>query len=415
MHTKSVQEQFDIISNGVVHLETAEELKAKLADSIKNDEPLRIKLGADPTAPDIHLGHTVPLMKLREFQDLGHVVIFIIGDFTGMVGDPSGRSQTRKMLSPEDIFDNALTYKEQIFKILLPELTEIRFNSEWFNDFDFRDVLQLTSRYNVARMLERDDFFKRYKEQKPITIMEFLYPLIQAYDSVATHTDIEIGGTDQYFNLLVGRTIMKEYGMPQQLVLTLPLLVGTDGVHKMSKSMGNYIGINDDPKDVFGKTMKLSDELMWDYYKLCTSMAPAEIDNLKAEIEQGRNPKEVKEQLACYLVETYYSKEHAEEERNRFKIQFGGRHSFDEIVDNIDVPVVELPAEALENGKMKLFHLVKAAGFKPSSKQSKTAVTDGSVSVNGERIRDIHYEVDIREEPIVQVGKLDIRKIKVRE
>ncbi|MFV0350120.1 MAG: tyrosine--tRNA ligase, partial [Halodesulfovibrio sp.] len=298
-----IDKQLEIIQRGCAELINVEELRKKL----QRGKPLRVKMGFDPTAPDLHLGHCVAIHKLRHFQELGHTVIFLIGDFTGMIGDPSGRSETRPPLTREDVLRNAETYKEQVFKILDPEKTEVRFNSEWMDKFDAADFIRLASRYTVARMLERDDFEKRYKSNTPISVHEFLYPLIQGYDSVALKADIELGGTDQKFNLLMGRHLQAQEGQESQCIMTMPILEGLDGVKKMSKSYGNYIGVNDEPADMFGKVMSVSDELMWRYYELISRKSLEEIAELKQGVESGTlHPKIAKEQLAMDIVGQYH-------------------------------------------------------------------------------------------------------------
>src|SRR5689334_12891538 len=297
-----VDEQIAYIKKGAAEIVKESELRAKLERSRASGKPLRVKAGFDPTAPDLHLGHTVLLQKLRAFQDLGHRVVFLIGDFTGMIGDPSGKSATRPPLSPEDVERNARTYQAQVFKVLDPALTEVRFNSEWMREMRADGLIKLAAKYTVARMLEREDFSKRYRSQQPIAIHEFLYPLVQGYDSVALQADVELGGTDQKFNLLVGRELQKHYGQQPQIVMTLPLLEGTDGVQKMSKSLGNYIGINEAPDVIFGKLMRISDELMWRYMTLLSFQDPRTIEKKKKEIAAGANPRDVKFDFAGEIV-----------------------------------------------------------------------------------------------------------------
>ena len=296
---KDFDKQWELITRGAVEILVPEDLERKLKNSISSNMPLRIKAGFDPTAPDLHLGHTVLIQKLRHFQELGHEVIFLIGDFTGMIGDPSGQSETRRPLTQEEVMDNAKTYKQQIFKLLDPEKTVIEFNTHWLGRMSAGELIRLSARYTVARMLERDDFQKRYHDQKPISIHEFLYPLLQGYDSVALKADVELGGTDQKFNLLVGRDLQRDYGQEPQVVITLPLLEGTDGVQKMSKSLNNYIGIEEPPREIFGKIMSISDRLMMRYYELLSDLDLAEINKLKEDMNKGYiNPKDVKARLA---------------------------------------------------------------------------------------------------------------------
>ncbi|MDH7554655.1 MAG: tyrosine--tRNA ligase, partial [Spirochaetota bacterium] len=308
-----IKNDIELLKRGVEEIIPLDEFEKKIERSQKENKPLIIKAGFDPTAPDIHLGHTVLLRKMRHFQQMGHTVIFLIGDFTAMIGDPSGKSQTRKRLTREEVLSNAETYKKQVFKILDPEKTIVDFNSRWCMPMSFADVLDLASRYNVARMLERDDFAKRYKDGVPISILEFLYPLIQGYDSVALKADIELGGTDQKFNLLVGRDLQREYGQEPQVIMTLPLLVGLDGVQKMSKSLNNYIGIDEDPQQIFGKVMSISDDLMFLYYELVTDVPKAEIESYKKGIQDGSvHPKDVKVRLAKEICAQFYNEEIAQ-------------------------------------------------------------------------------------------------------
>ncbi|NLB88220.1 MAG: tyrosine--tRNA ligase, partial [Syntrophomonadaceae bacterium] len=335
---KQVDKQFELISRGVAEIVPEEELKQKLYNSIKNNKPLRVKLGLDPTAPDIHLGHTVVLNKLRQFQDLGHEVHLIIGDFTGRIGDPSGKSETRKQLSEEQVKANAATYQEQMFKVLDKEKTIIHYNSQWLNELNLTDALSLASRYTVARMLERDDFSKRYKEGLPISILEFMYPLLQGYDSVHLNADIEMGGTDQKFNLLVGRNLQKEYDQEPQVALTMPILEGTDGVQKMSKSLNNYIGVNEEPYEMFGKTMSIPDELIIRYFELVTRVPMEEIKELEEGMAKGTiNPRDAKIKLAKEIITMYHSKEAADSAEEKFLLVY----SKGDIPEDIPVVTVQ--------------------------------------------------------------------------
>ncbi len=319
----TIDEQLAYLTKGAEETIRAEELKAKLERSAKMGQPLRVKAGFDPTAPDIHLGHTVLIRKLKHFQDLGHTVIFLIGDFTGMIGDPSGRNVTRPPLTPEEIASNAETYKKQVFKILDPHKTVVDFNNRWLGKLTSQEWIKLCSKYTVARMLERDEFAKRMKEQLPISLHELLYPLSQAYDSVALEADVELGGTDQKWNLLVGRAIQPEYGQEPQVIMTMPILEGLDGVQKMSKSLGNYVGINEPPAEMFGKLMSISDEMMWRYYLLLTDLAPAAIDALKASVESGKShPLDVKKALARSIITDFHSDEAAVQAQKDFEAQF---------------------------------------------------------------------------------------------
>ena len=388
---KSIDEQIKIIRRGIVDLVSEEDLRKKLA----RNKPLNIKVGFDPTAPDLHLGHTVVIHKMRHFQELGHKVTFLIGDFTGRIGDPSGRSETRPPLTEEQVIANANTYKEQIFKILDPEKTTVAFNSTWFNKLGAADMLRLMSYCTVARMLERDDFAKRYKEERPISIHEFFYPLAQAYDSVALKTDVEMGGTDQTFNLLMGRTLQSHYGLEPQCIITVPLLEGLDGVRKMSKSYGNYIGIAEDAKDQFGKAMSISYELMWRYYELISSKSLEEIGQMKKDVESGaRHPKTVKEELAFEIVERYHGKEKAEEARQGFNAVFakGG------------VPDDAPKYTCSEGDESMPANFLAASGLIKSKSEAKRLVSSNALSVNDEKYTD-PYAALSKGEYTIKCGK----------
>ncbi len=397
----SPEEQLKLIKKGTIDIITEEELLEKL----KEERPLVIKAGFDPTAPDLHLGHTVLLQKMRTFQQLGHTVYFIIGDFTAMIGDPSGRDKTRPPLTKEEVLKNAETYKEQVFKVLDPKKTIVVFNSEWLGDMSAEDLIRLTSRYTVARMLEREDFKNRFKENKPISIHEFIYPLLQAYDSVAIKADVELGGSDQRFNLLIGRDIQKEYGIEKpQVAVLLPLLVGTDGVRKMSKSYGNYIGITEPPEDMFGKIMSIPDELMWEYWELLTDLTIEEIEKMKNDVEEGKlHPMDVKKELGLYIVERFHSKEEAIKALEEFERV----HSKKELPT--DIPEVEILSETKE---IPLFELVYRAGFAPSKKEAKRLIKQGAVKIDGEKFTDPYFNVDLSKEFILQVGKRKFARIK---
>lgn len=367
--------QMALIGRGASEIIGEDELRARL----ESGRPLRVKVGFDPTAPDLHLGHTVVMHKMRHFQELGHTVIFLIGDFTGRIGDPSGRSETRPPLTEEQVLANAETYKSQVFKILDPEKTIVAFNSHWLGKMNAADFIRLSAHATVARMLERDDFEKRFHEQRPISIHEFLYPLCQGYDSVALNADVEMGGTDQKFNLLMGRNLQGHYGQKGQCILTMPLLVGTDGVRKMSKSYGNYVGINDAPKDMFGKLMSISDELMWNYYELLSSKSLEEIAALRAQVEnESLHPKACKENLACEMVARYHGEEAAGLARQDFNsIHVGG--AFPEDAPAFVCACGEESAPAV---------FLEAAGLAKSRGDAKRHVKEGAVSINGERITD---------------------------
>ncbi|MGC8767348.1 MAG: tyrosine--tRNA ligase [Brevinematia bacterium] len=385
-----------LIKRGVVEIISEEELKEK----IKKKGKLRVKFGADPSAPDLHLGHTVALRKLRHFQELGHTVVFIIGDFTAMVGDPSGRNVTRKRLSRQEVMENAKTYQEQVFKILDKSKTEVRYNSEWFDKLSFEEVLNLTSRYTVARMLERDDFEKRFKSGMPISIMEFLYPLMQGYDSIVVEADVEIGGTDQKFNLLVGRELQIEYGKEPQVVLTLPLLEGTDGVRKMSKSYGNYIGITDKPFDMFGKIMSIPDDLIFKYFELLTDVPESEIDKYKKEIENGANPRDIKAVLGKKIVSFFYGEEEA----------IKASEEFDKVFKQKEIPD-DIEERKLPVGKYNLVELIVKLNLLPSKSEVRRMIQSGGLYINGERIRDINYELNFEKETIIKIGKRKFLKL----
>jgi tyrosyl-tRNA synthetase len=396
----SVQDALDLICRGTDEVIKLEELEAKL----KAGKTLRVKAGFDPTAPDIHVGHTVLINKMKQFQDLGHEVIFLIGDFTGMIGDPTGKSATRKALTREEVLDNAKTYQQQIFKILDKEKTIIEFNSNWFKDMSAADMIQLSAKYNVARMLERDDFNKRYKSGQSIAIHEFMYPLVQGYDSVALKCDVELGGTDQKFNLLVGRHLQAQVGQDPQIVITMPLLEGLDGVNKMSKSLDNYIGIDDAPADMFGKVMSISDDLMWRYFELLSFKSNQEIEQYKTGVDQGKNPRDVKFALAMELIERFHSAQAATDAMASFKAQF----QKGAIPDDID----ELTLQT-EGGEMGIAHILKNAGLCSSTSDAIRMVNQGAVKLNGVKIEDSKQSFPAGTHDVFQVGKRKFAKIKL--
>src|SRR6185436_19846891 len=392
----TIDEQISLLRKGTVDCIPEDELRRKLERSAKTGRPLRVKAGFDPTAPDIHLGHTVLIRKMRHFQQLGHTVIFLIGDFTGMIGDPSGRSVTRPALTREQIDENAETYKQQIFKLLDRERTEIRFNNEWFSKFCADDFIRLAGKATVAQILEREDFKKRFQSQTPISIHELMYALAQGYDSVALEADVELGGTDQKFNLLMARQIQQAYGVKEpQLIMTTPLLEGLDGVQKMSKSLGNYIGITESPRDMFGKVMSISDDLMWRYYELLTDLAPAEITALKESSERGeRHPRDLKADLARRIVTDFHSQAEADEASGEFD------RTFREHQAPSDVPSIEKPA-----GAIKLVKLLASEGLAPSVSEAQRLIAQGGVRVNGERVNDVKLELGSTSgEALIQVG-----------
>ena len=399
----TLEQQFAKITARRVDLHSAEELKTRLAKSIADKKPLRIKMGADPSAPDLHLGHCVALNKLHEFQDCGHTVVFIIGDFTGMIGDPSGKSATRPQLSKEKVLENAKSYQDQMFKILDPARTEVRFNSEWFGPMVFEKVIRLSALVTVAQLLARDDFAKRYAANQPISLVEFLYPLVQAYDSVMVRADVEIGGTDQLFNLLLGREIQKAHGQEPQIVLTLPLLEGLDGVNKMSKSLGNYIAVNDTPKDAFGKTMSVSDDLMWRYFSLVLCRPEEEIAGLKAAIASGaRHPRDVKDELGRRIVEKFHGAAAAAEASAEFARVFSQ--------DQLPADIPEVPVAP---GKIGLLTLMVKAGLAASTSEARRLVQAGAVRVGEDKITDFRMELEPREGIVIRSGKRGFAKIKV--
>ena len=377
-----------------------EELLKKLEVSQKEKRPLKIKFGADPSAPDIHLGHTVIIQKLKTFQDLGHEIHFLIGDFTAMIGDPTGRSKTRKPLTREQVMENAKTYQEQIFKILNRDKTKVVYNSDWLNGMVFSDIIGLVSRYTVARMLERDDFSKRYKNNVPITMLEFLYPLVQAYDSVIIKADVEIGGTDQTFNMLVGRDIQREYGQAPQVVISMPILEGTDGVQKMSKSLGNYIGITEKAGDIYGKVMSISDDLMFNYFRLLTDIGNEELSALKSAMTSGkRHPMDIKKELAFNLVQKFHDKPAAQEAASHFEQVFSRRENPEEI------------REALySEEKVGIIRILKEAGFVASASEARRLIAQGGVKVDNEKIMDHAAEIPVKGQ-IVRCGKRNFIRI----
>ena len=396
----TVEESLAIIKRGADELLVESELVEKL----KTGRPLRIKAGFDPTAPDLHLGHTVLINKLRHFQDLGHQVIFLIGDFTAMIGDPSGKNATRPPLSREQVLENAKTYQEQVFKILDPEKTEISFNSVWIEALGTAGMIKLAASYTVARMLERDDFSKRYRNGQPIAVHEFLYPLCQGYDSVALKTDMELGGTDQKFNLLVGRELQKQYGQAPQCILTMPLLEGLDGVNKMSKSLGNYIGISEPPREIFGKLMSVSDDLMWRYYDLLSFRTLAEIARFKQEVAEGRNPRDLKVILAQEIVARFYDTQAATEALADFEARF--RHGA--LPD--DIPEISLLSV---DGELAVAQMLKQAGLVSSTSEALRMIGQGGVKIDGERIEDKNLRLKAGNELIVQIGKRKFARVKI--
>ncbi len=401
-----IKNNIELLKRGTEEIIPIEEFQKKLEKSEKENKPLTIKTGFDPTAPDIHLGHTVLLRKMKHFQDMGHRVVFLIGDFTGMIGDPSGKSETRKRLTREEVLENAETYKKQVFKILDPEKTVIEFNSKWCSPMDFAGVLELTSRYNVARMLERDDFSNRYKTGKPISILEFMYPLVQGYDSVALKADVELGGTDQKFNLLVGRDLQREYGQEPQAILTMPLLVGLDGVQKMSKSLNNYIGINEAPREIFGKVMSVSDEIMFLYYELVTDVPMEEIKAMKAGLADGSiHPRKIKVDLAKNICAQFYDSETAEHAEAEFNRIFVNHDTPD------DIPEFTVSPDDLKENKIWIVKLLVLSGLASSNGDARRLITGGGVSFENEKITDPDLELEAKG-GILKVGKRKFIQIK---
>ena len=402
--TAQAHEQLRALRRGSVEIMSEAELLEKLERSLRTGVPLRIKLGADPSAPDLHLGHTVVLRKLRQFQDFGHQVIFLIGDFTGMIGDPTGRSETRKPLSVEEVQANAETYKRQIFRILDERRTEIRFNSEWLSRMDFASVIRLAGQYTVARLLERDDFQKRYRDGRPIGVHEFLYPLAQGYDSVVLKADVELGGTDQKFNLLVGRELQRAYGQEPQVALITPLLEGTDGVQKMSKSFGNYIGIDEPAREVYGKAMSIPDELMMKYAELVAGISPEAVEAMDEGLKLGTiHPRTAKAELARKLVALYHGEPAADEAALEFDRIFRDKR----LPDEIGLFIVDDERAAVD-----LVWLIKESGGTKSLSEARRLIRQGGVSVDGQVVRDEYAKVSMDREYLLKVGKRFFRRVK---
>jgi tyrosyl-tRNA synthetase len=409
LQKQEVERQLNIVSRGAANIVPEEALKEKIAYSVLSGKPLRIKLGLDPSAPDIHIGHTVVLHKMRQFQDLGHEVQLIIGDFTGRIGDPTGKSETRKQLTEEDVKRNAESYQKQLYKILDPDKTRFHYNSAWLGQMKFEDVLQLASKLTVARMMERDDFAKRYTNNQPIHIHEFFYPLMQGYDSVVLNSDIELGGTDQTFNILMGRTLQSSYEMRDgQVAILMPLLEGLDGVQKMSKSLGNYIGIDESPNEIFGKTMSIPDRLMLKYYELTTSISNEKLQELKQGLEEATvHPRDAKMKLAAEYVRMYHGAQAAEEAVNHFTTVFQKRS----LPDHIDV--VPLDSSLLEDGTISIIKLLVAIEMQSSNGEARRSMEQGAVRINDQRKIDPSECISIQDGDIVQVGKRKFAKIHI--
>lgn len=399
---KEVEDALKIIKRGIVDLINEEELIKKLEKSYKEKKPLKIKAGFDPTAPDLHLGHTVLLRKLKQFQDLGHVVYFLIGDFTGMIGDPTGRSETRPALTKEQVLENAKTYQEQVFKILDPAKTRVVFNSQWFFKMSAEDIIRLCAKYTVARILEREDFKKRLESGLPISIHELIYPLFQAYDSVALEADVELGGTDQLFNLLIGRDIQKEYGQEPQVIITLPLLEGLDGVQKMSKSLGNYVGIMEPPFEMYGKIMSIPDHIMWKYYLLLTDFSEEEINEMREKVEKGEyHPKEAKKKLARYIVSQFHSQEEALKAEEEFERVFAKK----------EMPKGAITIE-LKAGKIWLPGLLRDQGVVKSSSEARRLISQKAIDLNKNPVKQEEIELSPGEY-FLKIGKKKFVKLVV--
>jgi len=407
---KEFEHQWQIISRGTVDLLPEDEFKAKVLRAIKENKPLRVKQGFDPTAPDIHLGHTVGIRKLKQFQDLGHKIVLIVGDYTGLVGDPSGRSDTRPMLAYEQLLQNSETYQKQFFKILDKSKTEVHYNGEWFKDMEFIKYMHLATKFTVARLLERDDFSKRFKNGLPISVHELFYPLMQAYDSVAIRADVELGATEQTFNLLAGRTIQEAYDMEPQCILTLPILVGIDGQRRMSKSLGNYIGIDEEPREVFGKAMSIPDEQIYHYFELATDVSLEKLQDIKAELaKSGINPMNLKKRLGETLVDMYHPAGSGKAAREEFERIFSQKKLPDDIpeIDLGEIKKLELNPEAVY-----LVHLMTKTGLSKSNGEARKLIQGGGVSIDGDRIEDTDYEFKVDRDMILKVGKRRFMKIK---
>ncbi len=399
----SAKEQLEIIKRGAVEIIVEEDLRKKLEKSVITGRPLRVKAGFDPTAPDIHLGHSVLLNKMRQFEDLGHEVIFLIGDFTGMIGDPTGKSETRKHLTKEEVLQNATTYQAQIYKILDPAKTRIVFNSEWMSKMTAEELVQLAAKHTVARMLEREDFKKRYTSEQPISIHEFLYPLIQGYDSVALKADVELGGTDQKFNLLVGRELQKEYGQEPQCLVLMPLLEGLDGVNKMSKSLGNYIGINEPAKEIFGKTMSVSDDLMFRYYELVSAVTLDGLQKIKDDITSGLlHPMEAKKRLAVELTDRFCGAGEGAQARAEFEKVFSKKDMPD------DIPEVKID---WDGAMMKLAKVIALSGAAKSNSEARRLIQQGAVEVDQKPVKDVDAELPADGPYVLRVGKKRFVKV----
>ncbi len=402
------REQFELIKRNTIEIISEDELIRKLEKSVATGKPLKIKLGLDPSAPDLHIGHAVVLHKMREFQELGHEIIIILGDFTGMIGDPTGRSETRKQLTMEDVLNNAQTYREQVFKILHKDKTQVVFNSTWLKELNFADVIRLASKLTVARMLEREDFSNRYKNQLPISIHEFFYPLMQGYDSIALEADVEFGATEQKFNLLMGRHLQREYGQEPQVAIMMPILTGLDGEQKMSKSLGNYIGISEPPAEIYGKAMSIPDNLMPEYFRLCTDFSPEEIREIEEGLKAGTlHPRDVKMRLAGRLVAIYHGDEESRKAAAEFKniFQKGDMPS--------EMPEYDLSGETGPEGRINIVKLLGLTGLVSSSSEARRMIEQGAVKIDGEKISDYNLTLIPENGSVLQVGKRKFARLKI--
>lgn len=408
--TKQPEEQLKIIKKGLFELINEEDLLSKLKRSYEEQKPLVVKLGLDPSAPDIHLGHTVVLRKIKQLQDLGHHAVIIIGDFTGRIGDPTGRSKVRNQMTKEEVLINARTYEDQIMKVLDPEKTEVRFNSEWLKKLDFEDVIMLAGKVTVARILERDDFSNRYKNQQAIGLHEFFYPLMQAYDSVHIGADIELGGTDQTFNILMGRALQKDYGLESQIAMFVPILEGIDGVNKMSKSLGNYIGIDEEPDVIYRKVMTIPDNLIIRYFELVTDIHPDEVEVYKRELESGEvNPRDIKMSLACEITSLYHGVDKAEAAERHFQVMYQQREVPDNIKEYVINQSLERP-DLMDNGEIDLPMLICNVDFAKSKSEARRLLTQNAVKIDGERFSELTYSMQ-EEGFVIAVGKNKIVKV----
>jgi tyrosyl-tRNA synthetase len=408
-----IEQQIKRIESGAEEIIPASDLTKRLKAFANEGRPLRVKLGLDPSAPDIHLGHTVVLRKLRQFQDLGHIAVLIIGDFTGMIGDPSGRSSARSQLTEEEVKTNAATYVSQLMKILDKKKTEVVFNSSWLKAMSMADSIRLAGAYTVARMLERDDFARRYADNQPISLRELMYPLLQGYDSVAVKADVELGGTDQKFNLLVGRELQRDYGQEPQIVMTMPLLEGTDGVNKMSKSLGNYIGITDTAEEMFGKTMSIPDNLIGRYFRLVTDTSVDEIDRIAKGLDKGNlHPGETKRRLARTIAAAYYGDEAAKAAEETFNIKHKVGHAGAEQLAEIATPV-SVPKSALSDGKIRIIDLMRLAGFATTNAEARRLVRQGAVREDGNPVTAEDAEIIVKDGMLIQAGKRKVARLKL--